>query len=132
MILYSLLKLSVGSKVLYSDGLNGYRISTLKLKLDIKHSHLMLNIIMQCQCIVSEHHADVRHISLIFLIYLGPRTTVCKNGLRKLRTIVKQGPKPRRMSLLTFLLNHILHSICIKILFTESKYFVSNWLYSFD
>src|SRR6218665_1590859 len=39
-------------------------------------------------------------------------------------TIVTQGPKTHRFQL--FLLNHVLHCICFKILFTVSKYLVSN------
>jgi len=34
------------------------------------------------------------------------------------RTFVTQGPKTRRLSFLACLLNHILHCICFKIIFT--------------
>jgi len=44
---------------------------------------------------------------------------------------VTQSPNTRRLSFLAFLFYHILHCICLKIiLFTESKYFVSNWSYT--
>ena len=43
---------------------------------------------------------------------------------------VTQGPKTSRLSFSAFLLNHILHCFCFKILFTESKYLVSNWSYT--
>ena len=43
---------------------------------------------------------------------------------------VTQGPKIRRLSFLAFLFYHILHCICFKIPFTESKYLVSNWSYT--
>src|SRR6218665_2410499 len=45
-------------------------------------------------------------------------------------TYVTQGPKTRHLSFLAFLLKHILHCICFKILFTESKYLVSNYNYT--
>src|SRR6218665_61342 len=41
-----------------------------------------------------------------------------------------QGPKTRRLSFSTFLLNHILPCICFTILFTVSKYLVSNLSYT--
>jgi len=43
---------------------------------------------------------------------------------------VTLGPQTRRLSFLGFLLNHILHCTCFKILFTGSKYLVSNWSYT--
>jgi len=43
---------------------------------------------------------------------------------------VTLGPKTRRLLFLFFLLNHILHCICFKILFTGSKYLVYNWSYT--
>jgi len=46
------------------------------------------------------------------------------------KVIVTKGPKTRHLSFLAFVLNHILHYVCFKILFTESKYFVSNWSYT--
>jgi len=43
---------------------------------------------------------------------------------------VTQGSKTRRLSFLAFILHCILHSMCFRILFTESKYLVSNWSYT--
>ena len=55
----------------------------------------------------------------------------CKcNCKRAHNTYVTQGPKTRCLSFLAFLLNYILHCISFKILFTESKYLVSNWSYT--
>jgi len=45
MILYPPLRLSGGmNKSIPPDGINRYKVSPLKLKLDIKHKMLMLNI----------------------------------------------------------------------------------------
>jgi len=41
-----------------------------------------------------------------------------------------RGSKPVTCRFLLFLKNHILHCICFKILFTESKYLVSKWSYT--
>jgi len=41
-----------------------------------------------------------------------------------------RGPKPVVCRFLLFLLNHNLHCICFKVLFTVSKYLVSNWSYT--
>ena len=41
-----------------------------------------------------------------------------------------RGPKPFTCRFLLFLLNHILHCICFKILFWEWKCLVSNWSYT--
>jgi len=45
-------------------------------------------------------------------------------------TFVTQGLTACHMSFLAFLFYHILYCICFKILFTESKYLVSNWGYT--
>jgi len=60
---------------------------------------------------------------------------VCYNLLylcrkQKWKSFVTQGPKTFHLSFWTLLVNHILHCICFKILFTESEYLVSNWSYT--
>jgi len=42
----------------------------------------------------------------------------------------KWGIKTHCLSVLAFLLNRILHCICFKLLFTESKYLVFHWSYT--
>jgi len=53
----------------------------------------------------------------------------CKHGACKLHHhyLWHRGSKPVACRFWLFLSDHILHCICFKILFTESKYLVSNW-----
>ena len=69
----------------------------------------------------TKYHLFVRFVLNMLTLKLQQCSTEFKEY-----SFVTQGLKTRHMSFLAFLFNHILHCVCFKILFTESKYLVSN------